>query len=291
MSWLEKLTPSQVLSGEKKRNVPEGLWTKCEACNSVLYRAELERTLEVCPKCGAHRSISARQRLNHFLDPAPREEIGAEVAPADPLKFKDTKRYKDRLTDAQKATDEKEAMVVMRGQLIGLPLVACAFEFGFIGGSMGSVVGQRFTLGVERCLADGLPLVCFSASGGARMQESLFSLMQMAKTSAALAKLAERGLPFISVLTHPTMGGVSASLAMLGDILIAEPKAQIGFSGPRVIEQTVRQKLPEGFQTSEFLLEHGAIDLIVDRRELRDRVHSILALLTHFTPPDSASIA
>lgn len=291
MSWLEKLTPSQVLSGEKKRNVPEGLWTKCEACNSVLYRAELERTLEVCPKCGAHRSISARQRLNHFLDPAPREEIGAEVAPADPLKFKDTKRYKDRLTDAQKATDEKEAMVVMRGQLIGLPLVACAFEFGFIGGSMGSVVGQRFTLGVERCLADGLPLVCFSASGGARMQESLFSLMQMAKTSAALAKLAERGLPFISVLTHPTMGGVSASLAMLGDIHIAEPKAQIGFSGPRVIEQTVRQKLPEGFQTSEFLLEHGAIDLIVDRRELRDRVHSILALLTHFTPPDSASIA
>ena len=284
MSWLEKLTPSQVLSGEKKRNVPEGLWTKCETCNSVLYRAELERTLEVCPKCGAHRNIPARARLNHFLDPEPREEIGAAIEPADPLKFKDTKRYKDRIVDAQKNTEEKEAMVVMRGQLMGLPLVAAAFEFGFIGGSMGSVVGQKFTLGVQRCLEDSLPMVCFSASGGARMQESLFSLLQMAKTSAALAQLAERGLPFISVLTHPTMGGVSASLAMLGDIHIAEPKAQIGFSGPRVIEQTVRQKLPEGFQTSEFLLEHGAIDLIVDRREMRDRIRSILALLTHFSP-------
>jgi len=284
MSWLEKLTPSQVLSGEKKRNVPEGLWTKCETCNSVLYRAELERTLEVCPKCGAHRNIPARARLNHFLDPEPREEIGAAIEPADPLKFKDTKRYKDRIVDAQKNTEEKEAMVVMRGQLMGLPLVAAAFEFGFIGGSMGSVVGQKFTLGVQRCLEDSLPMVCFSASGGARMQESLFSLLQMAKTSAALAQLAERGLPFISVLTHPTMGGVSASLAMLGDIHIAEPKAQIGFSGPRVIEQTVRQKLPEGFQTSEFLLEHGAIDLIVDRREMRERIRSILALLTHFSP-------
>ncbi|HUR40854.1 MAG TPA: acetyl-CoA carboxylase, carboxyltransferase subunit beta [Verrucomicrobiae bacterium] len=284
MSWLEKLTPSQVLSGERKRNVPEGLWTKCEACNSVLYRAELERTLEVCPKCGAHRNIPARARLNHFLDPKPREEIGASLQASDPLKFKDTKKYKDRLVDAQKNTDEKEAMVVMRGQLLGLPLVAAAFEFGFIGGSMGSVVGQKFALGVRRCLEDSCPLVCFSASGGARMQESLFSLLQMAKTSAALAQLGERGLPFVSVLTHPTMGGVSASLAMLGDIHIAEPKAQIGFSGPRVIEQTVRQKLPEGFQTSEFLLEHGAIDLIVDRREMRDRVRSILAQLTHFAP-------
>jgi len=289
MSWLEKLTPSQVLSGEKKRNVPEGLWTKCESCNSVLYRAELERTLEVCPKCGAHRGISARVRLNHFLDPEPREELGAGIEPADPLKFKDTKRYKDRIADAQKGTEEKEAMIVMRGQLMGLPLVAAAFEFGFIGGSMGSVVGQKFTLGVQRCLEDGVPLVCFSASGGARMQESLFSLLQMAKTSAALAQLAERGLPFISVLTHPTMGGVSASLAMLGDIHIAEPKAQIGFSGPRVIEQTVRQKLPEGFQTSEFLLEHGAIDLIVDRREMRERIRSLLALLTHSAP--SAAVA
>ena len=288
MSWLEKLTPSQVLSGEKKRNVPEGLWTKCESCNSVLYRAELERTLEVCPKCGAHRSIPARVRLNHFLDAEPREELGAGLEAADPLKFKDTKRYKDRLADAQKSTDEKEAMVVMRGQLMGLPLVAAAFEFGFIGGSMGSVVGQKFTLGAQRCLEDGVPLVCFSASGGARMQESLFSLLQMAKTSAALAQLAERGLPFISVMTHPTMGGVSASLAMLGDIHIAEPKAQIGFSGPRVIEQTVRQKLPEGFQTSEFLLEHGAIDMIVDRREMRERVHSLLALLTHSAPAAAA---
>jgi acetyl-CoA carboxylase carboxyl transferase subunit beta len=285
MSWLEKLTPSQVtLLGDKKKAVPEGLWTKCEGCNSVLYRAELERTLEVCPKCGHHSSISARQRLNHFLDPEPRHEIGKDLQAADPLKFKDTKKYRDRIADAQKNTDEKEAMVVMRGQVQGLPLVAAAFEFGFIGGSMGSVVGEKFTLGVRRCLDDGVPFICFTASGGARMQESLFSLLQMAKTSAALAKLGERGLPFISVMTHPTMGGVSASLAMLGDIHIAEPKAQIGFSGPRVIEQTVRQKLPEGFQTSEFLLEHGAIDMIVDRRELRERIHGILALLTHFTP-------
>jgi acetyl-CoA carboxylase carboxyl transferase subunit beta len=285
MSWLEKLTPSQVrLLGDKKKAVPEGLWTKCEGCNSVLYRAELERTLEVCPKCGHHSSISARQRLGHFLDPEPREEIGANLQAADPLKFKDTKKYKDRIADAQKNTDEKEAMVVMRGKLIGLPLVTAAFEFGFIGGSMGSVVGEKFAMGVQRCIDDGVPFVCFTASGGARMQESLFSLLQMAKTSAALARLGERGLPFISVMTHPTMGGVSASLAMLGDIHIAEPKAQIGFSGPRVIEQTVRQKLPEGFQTSEFLLEHGAIDMIVDRREMRERVHAILALLTHFAP-------
>jgi len=285
MSWLEKLTPSQILPGEKKKNVPEGLWTKCEGCNSVLYRAELERTLEVCPKCGHHSSISARQRLNHFLDAEPREEIAADLQAVDPLKFKDTKKYRDRIADAQKATDEKEAMVVMRGKVMSLPLVTAAFEFGFIGGSMGSVVGEKFSRGVQRCLDDGVPFVCFTASGGARMQESLFSLLQMAKTSAALAKLGERGLPFISVMTHPTMGGVSASLAMLGDIHIAEPKAQIGFSGPRVIEQTVRQKLPEGFQTSEFLLEHGAIDMIVDRREMRERIYSILALLTHFTPP------
>ncbi len=291
MSWLEKLTPSQVLPGEKKKNVPEGLWTKCEGCNSVLYRAELERTLEVCPKCGHHSGISARQRLNHFLDAEPRYEIGADLQASDPLKFRDTKKYRDRIADAQKATDEKEAMVVMRGQLKSLPLVAAAFEFGFIGGSMGSVVGEKFSKGVQCCIDDGVPLVCFTASGGARMQESLFSLLQMAKTSAALAKLAERGLPFISVMTHPTMGGVSASLAMLGDIHIAEPKAQIGFSGPRVIEQTVRQKLPEGFQTSEFLLEHGAIDMIVDRREMRERIHSILALLTHFTPPPAPGVA
>ena len=290
MSWLEKLTPSQVtLSGDKKKAVPEGLWAKCEGCNSVLYRAELERTLEVCPKCSHHRPIGARQRLEHFLDPEGREELAANLEATDPLKFKDTKKYKDRLADAQKGTDEKEAMVVMRGGLIGLPVVAAAFEFGFIGGSMGSVVGEKFVRGVQRCLDDGCPMICFAASGGARMQESLFSLMQMAKTSAALARLADRGLPFVSVLTHPTMGGVSASLAMLGDIHIAEPKAQIGFSGPRVIEQTVRQKLPEGFQTSEFLLEHGAIDLIVDRREMRERVHSILALLSHFKPADAVA--
>ncbi|MBI3171034.1 MAG: acetyl-CoA carboxylase carboxyl transferase subunit beta, partial [Hydrocarboniphaga effusa] len=218
MSWLEKLTPSQILPGEKKRNVPEGLWAKCETCNSVLYRAELERTLEVCPKCSTHRAITARLRLQYFLDPEPREEIAADLQPADPLRFKDTKKYQDRIADAQKSTEEKEAMVVIRGQLMGLPLVTAAFEFDFIGGSMGSVVGEKFVQGVQRCLTDGVPLVCFSASGGARMQESVYSLMQMAKTSAALAKLAERGLPFISVLTHPTMGGVSASLAMLGDI-------------------------------------------------------------------------
>jgi acetyl-CoA carboxylase carboxyl transferase subunit beta len=285
MSWLEKLTPSQVtLLGDKKKAVPEGLWTKCDGCSSVLYRAELERTLEVCPKCGHHSSISARQRLGHFLDPEPREEIGANLQAADPLKFKDTKKYKDRIADAQKNTDEKEAMVVMRGKLIGLPLVTAAFEFGFIGGSMGSVVGEKFAMGVQRCIDDGVPFVCFTASGGARMQESLFSLLQMAKTSAALARLGERGLPFISVMTHPTMGGVSASLAMLGDIHIAEPKAQSGFAGPRTIKNTIRLELPEGFQTSEFLLEHGAIDMIVDRREMRERVHAILALLTHFAP-------
>ncbi|HUS24670.1 MAG TPA: acetyl-CoA carboxylase, carboxyltransferase subunit beta [Candidatus Binatia bacterium] len=288
MSWLEKLTPSQVLPSERKRAVPEGLWTKCESCDSVLYRAELERTLEVCPKCSAHRTLAARPRLLHFLDPEPREEIAAELTAVDPLRFRDTKRYKDRLADAQKGSGEPEALVVMRGQVQGLPLVAAAFEFGFIGGSMGSVVGEKFVRGVQRCLDDGLPLVCFTASGGARMQESVFSLMQMAKTSAALARLAERGLPFISVMTHPTMGGVSASLAMLGDVHIAEPKAQIGFSGPRVIEQTVRQKLPDGFQTSEFLLEHGAIDLIVDRREMRERIHRLLALMTHFTPASPA---
>lgn len=282
MSWLEKLMPSRIEGGkERKKNIPEGLWAKCEQCQSVLYRAELERTLEVCPKCGAHRLIGARQRLDQFLDPEPREEIGAEVRSADPLKFKDTKKYTTRLAEAQKATGETEALVVMRGALMGLPLVACAFEFRFIGGSMGSAVGERFVRGVNAAIEHGIPLVCFSASGGARMQESLYSLLQMAKTSAALARLADAGLPYISVMTHPTMGGVSASLAMLGDIHIAEPGAQIGFSGPRVIEQTVRQKLPEGFQRAEFLLEHGAIDLIVDRREMRPRIHRLLSMLTH----------
>ncbi|MFP5357123.1 MAG: acetyl-CoA carboxylase, carboxyltransferase subunit beta [Gammaproteobacteria bacterium] len=285
MSWLDKISGSQLLSaGARKRNVPEGLWTKCESCQSVLYRAELERTLEVCPKCGAHRGIGARARLHHFLDPESRVEIAAGITPTDPLKFRDSRKYRDRIKEAQADTEEKDALIVMRGQLMGLPLVTAAFEFGFMGGSMGSVVGEKFVRGVDACLEHGIPLVCFSASGGARMQESLFSLLQMAKTSAALARLADRGLPFISVMTHPTMGGVSASLAMLGDLNLAEPKALIGFAGPRVIEQTVRQKLPEGFQRAEFLLESGHIDMIVDRREMRDRVYRILAMLTHFSP-------
>lgn len=284
-SWLEKISGSKLLTtGARKRNVPEGLWTKCESCQSVLYRAELERTLEVCPKCGAHRNITARQRLDHFLDAEPRTEIGENLAPRDPLKFRDSRKYTDRIKEAQNDTDERDALVVVHGQLMGLPLVVAAFEFSFMGGSMGSVVGEKFVRAVNASLEYGVPLVLFAASGGARMQESLFSLMQMAKTSAALAKLSERGLPFISVLTHPTMGGVSASLAMLGDINIAEPKALIGFAGPRVIEQTVRQKLPEGFQRAEFLLEHGHIDLIIDRREMRDRVYRMLAMLTHFSP-------
>ncbi len=290
MSWLDKIAGSKLLSsGARKRNVPEGLWTKCDSCQSVLYRAELERTLEVCPKCSTHRAITARQRLDHFLDPEPRHEIGAELAPKDPLKFKDSRKYSERLREAQNDTSEKDALLVFRGQLMGLPLVTAAFEFGFMGGSMGSVVGEKFVRGVNACLEFGVPFVCFHASGGARMQESLFSLMQMAKTSAALAKLAERGLPYISVLTHPTMGGVSASFAMLGDVQIAEPRALIGFAGPRVIEQTVRQKLPEGFQRAEFLLEKGALDLIVDRREMRERIYRLLAMLTHFSPTVSST--
>ncbi|MFI4980103.1 MAG: acetyl-CoA carboxylase, carboxyltransferase subunit beta, partial [Nevskiales bacterium] len=238
----------------------------------------------VCPKCGAHRVIGARARLHHFLDAEPRIEIAPKVRAVDPLKFKDSRKYTDRLIEAREDTEEEDALIVMRGQLMGLPLVTAAFEFGFMGGSMGSVVGEKFVRGVNASLEHGIPMVCFSASGGARMQESLFSLMQMAKTSAALAKLAERGLPFISVMTHPTMGGVSASLAMLGDINVVEPKALIGFAGPRVIEQTVRQKLPEGFQRAEFLLEKGAVDMIVDRREMREKIHRLLAMLTHFAP-------
>ena len=289
MSWLDKISGSQLLThGVRKHNVPEGLWTKCDGCASVLYRAELERTLEVCPKCGAHRPIGARARLNHLLDRDPRVEIAKELAPADPLKFKDSRKYTDRIREAQADTDEKDALVVMKGQIIGLPLVVSVFEFGFMGGSMGSVVGEKFVHGASAALEAGVPYVCFSASGGARMQESLFSLMQMAKTSAALARLSERGLPFISVLTHPTMGGVSASLAMLGDVIIAEPRALIGFAGPRVIEQTVRQKLPEGFQRAEFLLEHGAVDMIVDRRELREKIHRLLAMMTHWAPSQTA---
>ncbi len=286
MNWFSKLLPSRIRTeASNKKSIPEGLWTKCAACNAVLYRAELERNLHVCPKCGHHMRMGARARLAAFLDPEPREEIGAEVAPRDVLKFKDLKKYKDRLAQAQKNTEEKDALVVMTGRVKGIPLVACAFEFRFMGGSMGAVVGERFVRGVNAALDSGIPLVCFAASGGARMQEALFSLMQMAKTSAALARLSRRGIPYVSVLTDPTMGGVSASLAMLGDVNIAEPGALIGFAGPRVIEQTVRETLPEGFQRSEFLLEHGAVDMIVDRRDMRDRISSLLAMLTRQPPP------
>ncbi len=282
MSWFKNLLPATIRTeGGSKKAIPEGIWSKCSQCDVVLYRPEMERNIDVCPKCGHHMRIGARRRLDSFLDEDGREEIGADLEPVDILKFKDSKKYRDRLNQAQKNTGEKDALVVMRGQLKEIPLVAAAFEFGFMGGSMGSVVGERFVRGVDCCLQEEIPLVCFSASGGARMQEALFSLMQMAKTSAALERLSKRGIPFISVLTDPTMGGVSASFAMLGDINIAEPGALIGFAGPRVIEQTVRETLPEGFQRSEFLLDHGAIDMIVDRREMRDRVANILAILTH----------
>lgn len=281
MSWFKKLLPSRIRTGaSNKKGVPEGLWSKCDQCNSVLYRSELERNLDVCPKCDYHMRISARKRLTYFLDNDLGEEIGADVGPVDSLKFKDLKKYKDRLATAQKETGEEEALVALRGQVLGLPLVAVAFEYGFIGGSMGAAVGERFVRAANVCLDQRIPLVCFSASGGARMQEALISLMQMAKVSAALASLAENGIPYISVLTDPTMGGVSASLATLGDVIIAEPNALIGFAGPRVIEQTVREKLPEGFQRSEFLLEHGAIDMIVHRNEMRETVARILAKLT-----------
>jgi len=279
MSWFEKIVPSRIKTERRVRSVPEGLWIKCPACDAVLYRAELERNLNVCPKCSHHMRLRARDRLQRFLDPGTTTEIGASVQPEDPLRFKDSKRYKDRLVAAQKATGEKDAMVVLAGALQGTPVVACAFEFNFLGGSMGSVVGERFRRAVEHCIAHRAALVCFSATGGARMQEALLSLMQMAKTSAALAKLAEAKLPYVSVLTDPTTGGVSASLAMLGDLNIGEPRALIGFAGPRVIAQTVRETLPEGFQRSEFLLEKGAIDMIVDRRDLRDRIGQMLRVL------------
>ncbi len=281
MSWFEKLMPSRIRTeGGNKRQIPEGLWSKCDACSAVLYRAELERNLHVCPKCDHHMRIRARERLASFLDADGRVEIGAEVEPTDFLKFKDSKKYKDRLAAAQKSTGEKDALVAMSGTVLGVPVVASAFDFEFLGGSMGSVVGERFVRAARVALETRVPYVCFTASGGARMQEALVSLMQMAKTSAILARLAEAGVPFVSVLTDPTTGGVSASLAMLGDLNVAEPKALIGFAGPRVIEQTVREKLPEGFQRSEFLLEHGAVDLIIDRRELRARLGAILAMLS-----------
>ncbi len=282
MSWFQKILRPKInrrLAEEPKKVMPEGLWSKCPSCETVLYRVDLERNLEVCPKCGHHHRINARTRLDLLLDADGRFEIGAGVIPVDTLKFKDSKKYSDRILEAQRATSEKDALIVMKGKVRDVPLVVAAFEFKFMGGSMGAVVGERFVRGVEVCLKDKVPFVCYAASGGARMQEGLFSLMQMAKTSAALTKLAEAKLPFISVLTDPTMGGVSASFAMLGDVIVAEPKALIGFAGPRVIEQTVRETLPEGFQRSEFLQEHGAIDLIIDRREMRTRLSSLLAMM------------
>jgi acetyl-CoA carboxylase carboxyl transferase subunit beta len=292
MSWFEKIMPSRIKTERRTRSVPEGLWIKCPACDAVLYRAELERNLYVCPKCSHHMRIGARERLESFLDSNTGVELGANISPEDPLRFRDSKRYKDRLAQAQKATGEKDALVVMAGKVNGLPIVACAFEFRFLGGSMGSVVGERFKRAVDHCIEHGTPLICFSATGGARMQEALFSLMQMAKTSAALARLAQAHLPFVSVMTDPTTGGVSASLAMLGDLNIAEPRALIGFAGPRVIQQTVRETLPEGFQRSEFLLEHGALDMIVDRRDMRERVSATLRVLLKQPPaPPPAATA
>ncbi len=281
MSWIKKLLPSRIkTNGATRRSVPEGLWTKCLSCNAVLYRAELERNLEVCPKCSQHMRITARARLDGFLDPESRSEIGANVRPMDRLRFRDLKKYRDRLNQAQRTTAEQDALVALAGQLKGLPVVATAFEFNFMGGSMGSVVGERFVRAAEHSADNYMPLVTFCTSGGARMQEAIISLMQMAKTSSAIGMLNRKGVPFITVLTDPTMGGVSASLASLGDIIIAEPNALIGFAGPRVIEQTVRETLPPGFQRSEFLMEHGAVDMIMDRREMRDRIASLLAMLT-----------
>jgi len=289
MSWFEKIMPSRIKTERRTRSVPEGLWIKCPACDSVLYRAELERNLNVCPKCSHHMRIGARERLALFLDEGEVVEIGADITPEDPLKFKDSKRYKDRLASAQKNTGENDALIALAGKLLGIDVVACAFEFRFLGGSMGSVVGERFKRSVDYCIEHRAALVCFSASGGARMQEALYSLLQMAKTSAALARLAREHLPFISVMTDPTTGGVSASLAMLGDLNVAEPRALIGFAGPRVIQQTVRETLPEGFQRSEFLLEHGALDMIVDRRDMRERLGSALRLL--LKKPPAATVA
>ncbi|UCH48663.1 MAG: acetyl-CoA carboxylase carboxyltransferase subunit beta [Betaproteobacteria bacterium] len=286
MSWLQRLLPPKIqrASSNTRRAVPEGLWSKCPNCETVLYRAELEKNLYVCPKCSHHDRIGARERLDLTLDADGRYEIGAEVTPMDFLKFVDSKRYKDRLDQARKDTDEDDALLVMQGTIKEVPLVCAAFEFRFLGGSMGSVVGERFVRGVQTCCQNNLPFVCFAASGGARMQEGLTSLMQMAKTTAALTKLSAARLPFISILTDPTMGGVSASFALIGDVIIAEPGALIGFAGPRVIEQTVRQTLPEGFQRSEFLLEHGAIDMIVDRRNMRDRLANLITLLMRVAP-------
>ena len=284
MSWFEKLIPSRISTFQKKRNVPEGVWVKCQKCDAQLYRAELERNFKVCPKCNFHMRVGARERLHFFLDAERQTEIAANISSVDPLKFKDTKKYSDRISQAKKTTNEQDAFVAISGEVEGIRLVACSFDFNFLGGSMGSAVGERFCVAAEYCLKYEVPLVVFSCSGGARMQEGLLSLFQMAKTSAAIAKLNKERIPYISVMTDPTTGGVSASLAMLGDINIAEPEALIGFAGPRVIEQTVRQKLPEGFQRSEFLLEHGALDMIVDRRQMREKITSILSFLKNTNP-------
>ena len=289
MSWLTKLMPARIRTqGSGKRGVPEGLWEKCDSCGTALYGPELEKNLRVCPKCDHHMSIGARERLASLLDEGEVEELGAELGPVDALHFKDQKRYADRIVATQKAVDERDALVSIRGKLHGRDICASAFEFRFMGGSMGSVVGERFALAAEKALELRCPFVSFAASGGARMQESLFSLMQMAKTSAALGRLRAAGLPYVSVLTHPTTGGVTASFAMLGDLNVAEPKALIGFAGPRVIEQTVREKLPPGFQRSEFLREHGTVDLIVDRRELRNRLAALFALMMDQPAPVAA---
>jgi acetyl-CoA carboxylase carboxyl transferase subunit beta len=277
VSWFEKLMPSRISTENRTRSVPEGVWIKCPKCDAQLYRNELERNLQVCPKCENHMRIGARKRLDFFLDPDSQEEIAGGLESEDPLKFRDSKKYRDRIIQAQKKTGEKDALVTVKGTLLGRPVVVCAFEFSFMGGSMGSVVGERFARATDYAMENNMPLISFAASGGARMQEALFSLLQMAKTSAALARLGTAGVPYISVLTDPTTGGVSASLAMLGDVNIGEPGALIGFAGPRVIEQTVREKLPEGFQRSEFLLDHGAIDMIIDRRQMRDQVADLIA--------------
>lgn len=289
MSWIERILAKPKIS--KRRGVPEGVWSKCTGCGSIIYKADLERSLNVCTKCDHHMRVTGRNRLDIFLDKDGREEIGTDLEPKDILRFKDSKKYKERIASAQKNTGENDALIAKKGRVKGVPLVAVAFDFNFMGGSMASVVGAKFVQAAEVCLQERIPLVCFSASGGARMQEALMSLMQMAKTSAALARMSEEGLPFVSILTDPTMGGVSASLAMLGDIHIAEPKALIGFAGPRVIEQTVRQTLPEGFQRAEFLLDHGAIDMIVDRRDLRDTVARLLAKLQNLPSTEATDVS
>ena len=287
-SWLDKIMPSKIRSESKMRTgVPEGLWKKCPKCGAFLYKPELEKNLDVCLTCNHHLRVAARRRLDIFLDADGREDIGADLEPWDRLKFKDTKRYKDRLTQAQKVTGEKDALLAMKGTAMGLPLVACAFEFGFLGGSMGQTVGEKFVRAANVALAERIPLVCFSASGGARMQEAILSLMQMCKTAAVLERMKQQGVPYVSVMTDPVFGGVSASLAMLGDLNIAEPNALIGFAGPRVIEQTVREKLPEGFQRSEFLLEHGAIDMILHRHQMRERIAHLLAKFGNLEKPDT----